>query len=128
MFRRIAPGTTLRWLRAGQVEVAKTARSWSRPPKPRFILEDPSLPLHRLASHAIISIGMGAVFVSVGLTPATAKTSQATLVVTTPFEAAETATGIYLDALVDDAERDTVAAATFFREALRADPHNKELI
>jgi tetratricopeptide (TPR) repeat protein len=115
-------------LRAGQVEVAKTARSWSRPPKPRFILEDPSLPLHRLASHAIISIAMGGVFVSVGLTPATAKTSQDNLVVATPFEVGESPSGNYLAALVAGAERDTVAAATFFREALRADPHNKELI
>ena len=40
----------------------------------------------------------------------------------------ESPAGNYLAALVAGAERDTVAAATFFREALRFDPKNPKLI
>ena len=46
----------------------------------------------------------------------------------TPFEISDSPAGNYLAALVAGAERDTVAAASFFREALRADPGNQELI
>ncbi len=45
-----------------------------------------------------------------------------------PFEVGGSPLGNYLAALVAGADRDTVAAATFFREALRADPGNPELI
>ena len=45
-----------------------------------------------------------------------------------PFEVSESPAGNYLAALVAGAERDTVAAATFFREALRYDPRNAQLI
>jgi tetratricopeptide (TPR) repeat protein len=40
----------------------------------------------------------------------------------------ETQTGNYLAALVAGADRDTPAAAIYFREALRADPRNPDLI
>ncbi|WP_428349875.1 tetratricopeptide repeat protein [Lichenifustis flavocetrariae] len=57
-------------------------------------------------------------------------TSQARDVVTIakPFEVGESSVGNYLAALVAGADRDTLAAATFFREALRADPGNGELL
>ena len=45
-----------------------------------------------------------------------------------PFEVGESSVGNYLAALVAGADRDTMAAATFFREALRADPGNAELL
>ena len=45
-----------------------------------------------------------------------------------PFEVGESSVGNYLAALVAGADRDTLAAATFFREALRADPGNGELL
>ena len=45
-----------------------------------------------------------------------------------PFEVSDSPAGNYLAALVAGAERDTVAAATFFREALRYDPRNAQLI
>lgn len=50
------------------------------------------------------------------------------LAVATPFEVGESPSGNYLAALVAGAERDTLAASTFFREALRADPKNPELL
>jgi tetratricopeptide (TPR) repeat protein len=46
----------------------------------------------------------------------------------TPIEAGESQAGNYLAALVAGADRDTTAAAVYFREALRADPRNPELI
>ncbi|MEI9916792.1 MAG: hypothetical protein WDN29_14470 [Methylovirgula sp.] len=47
------------------------------------------------------------------------------LSIATPFEVGDSPTGNYLAAVVAGADRDTVAAATFFREALRFDPRNK---
>ncbi len=47
--------------------------------------------------------------------------------ISTPFEVGESPAGNYLAALVAGAERDTLAASTYFREALRADPNNAEL-
>jgi tetratricopeptide (TPR) repeat protein len=45
-----------------------------------------------------------------------------------PLEVSESLSGNYLAALVAGAQRDTMAASTFFREALRADPRNPVLI
>jgi tetratricopeptide (TPR) repeat protein len=50
------------------------------------------------------------------------------LAIPTPFEVGESPAGNYLAALVAGAERDTVAAATFSREALRFDPRNPHLL
>ena len=47
--------------------------------------------------------------------------------VSAPFEVGESPAGNYLAALVAGAERDTLAASTYFREALRADPRNPDL-
>ncbi len=118
----------MRRLRAVSVGAASVARERDpRPPKPHFILEDPSLPSHRFASHAIISFAVGAFALPVALTPATAKTHDS-LVVATPFEVGDSPAGNYLAAVVAGSDRDTVAAETFFREALRFDPNNKDLI
>ncbi len=54
--------------------------------------------------------------------------ARAVAAVEAPFEVGESPSGNYLAALVAGADRDTAAAATFFRESLRADPHNPELI
>ena len=48
--------------------------------------------------------------------------------VSEPFEVGDSPSGNYLSARVAEAEHDTFAASTFFREALRADPSNPELI
>ncbi|MBL8588767.1 MAG: tetratricopeptide repeat protein [Methylobacteriaceae bacterium] len=45
-----------------------------------------------------------------------------------PFEVSESLAGNYLAALVAGATRDTFAASTYFREVLRADPNNKEVL
>lgn len=45
-----------------------------------------------------------------------------------PFEVGASLSGNYLAAIVAGAERDTLAASTFFREALRDDPKNNDLI
>jgi tetratricopeptide (TPR) repeat protein len=50
------------------------------------------------------------------------------LAIATPFEVGESPSGNYLAAIVAGASRDTHAASTFFREALRDDPNNKELV
>ena len=44
-----------------------------------------------------------------------------------PFEVSTSPAGNYLAALIAGADRDTLAASTFFREALRFDPRNSEL-
>ncbi len=46
----------------------------------------------------------------------------------TPFEVSDNPAGNYLSALIAGADHDTTAAATFFREALRFDPKNPQLI
>ncbi len=62
---------------------------------------------------------------AVAISPATAKQ---TLAIPTPFEVGESPAGNYLAALIAGATRDTGAAATFSREALRFDPRNLELL
>jgi tetratricopeptide (TPR) repeat protein len=51
-----------------------------------------------------------------------------TIAISAPFEVGESPAGNYLAALVAGAERDTIAAATFSREALRFDPNNPHLL
>ena len=53
---------------------------------------------------------------------------EGTLSVARPFEVGSSLSGNYLAAIVAGAERDTLAASTFFREALRDDPRNEDLI
>lgn len=50
------------------------------------------------------------------------------LTIPTPFEVGESSSGNYLAAVVANGARDTHAASTFFREALRSDPGNEELV
>ena len=45
-----------------------------------------------------------------------------------PFEVSSSPAGNYLAALIAGADRDTLAASTYFREALRFDPNNRELM
>ena len=76
----------------------------------------------RSAARLSLAVAMG-----LGLYAAPALASDS-LAVSTAFELGESQSGNYLAALVAGADRDTPAAATYFREALRADPRNPELI
>ena len=67
----------------------------------------------------------GAFALTAGLLPARARE---TLNFSTPFEVSDNPAGNYLSALIAGADHDTTAAATFFREALRFDPRNPQLI
>jgi tetratricopeptide (TPR) repeat protein len=92
-----------------------------------IILEEWSLPLHRLATRgglllACILFGSSAV-----VSPVAARQHES-FALATPFEVGDSPAGNYLAALIAGAERDTTAAATFFREALRFDPRNKQLL
>jgi tetratricopeptide (TPR) repeat protein len=62
-----------------------------------------------------------------GLLPFPSQARQA-VEISAPFEVGESPAGNYLSARVAEAEHDTLAASTFLRESLRADPHNNELI
>lgn len=68
--------------------------------------------------------GLAALAAVIGA-PAHARESMA---VAAPFEVGESPAGNYLAALIAGIDRDTFAAATFFREALRFDPRNPQLI
>ncbi len=72
---------------------------------------------------------LGAVLLAAALSapPGDAAWARENISVSTPFEVGESPAGNYLAALVAGAERDTLAASTYFREALRADPHNADL-
>jgi len=72
-------------------------------------------------------IVLGGLALSLALAPLSghARTTDA---VSEPFEVGDSPSGNYLSARVAEAEHDTFAASTFFREVLRADPRNPELI
>ena len=80
-------------------------------------------PRRALALGGSLCLGLGLLVAAGG--PVAARQS---LAIPTPFEVSDSPAGNYLAALVAGAERDTVAAASFFREALRADPGNQELV
>ncbi len=59
---------------------------------------------------------------------ATPALSRQNISVSNPFEVGGSPSGNYLAALVAGAETDTLAASTYFREALRYDPRNRQLL
>ena len=81
----------------------------------------------RRAVRGLAAICLGVLVVDAAFAGAEARTRD-NLAIATPFEVGESPSGNYLAALVAGAEHDTVAAATFFREALRFDPRNPNLI
>lgn len=95
--------------------------------------------VRRLASHsrgvrrrilrsgaALAALAMACAFPNAG--HAVAREGGNPLTVPRPFEVGASLSGNYLAAIVAGAERDTLAASTFFREALRDDPNNQDLI
>lgn len=81
----------------------------------------------RLGRVVFASLGLAVLGFGSTAAPASARVLE-DLSVATPFEVGESPAGNYLAAIVAGAERDTMAAATFAREALRFDPRNPELI
>ncbi len=71
-----------------------------------------------------LAITLSSGFFSRGAVAAHAKES---LAVARPFEVGSSLSGNFLAAIVANSERDTFAASTFFREALRDDPRNRDL-
>ena len=89
-------------------------------PKARFVRNARTRALTKLISISALLIGLPSL-------TCRADTPDA-LAVPRPFEVGASLSGNYLAAIVAGAERDTLAASTFFREALREDPKNKDLI
>lgn len=75
-----------------------------------------------LASALTFALPQPVVQAQAATPPASAKSLFATI------EPAETSEGNFLAAIVAGSQRDTNSAAAYLREALRADPHNTELI
>ena len=78
----------------------------------------------RLSSRAVVAACLGALVVF----GSGAGFARESAFVQTPVQLGATQSGNYLSALVAGAQRDTRAAAVFFREALRADPRNPVLL
>ncbi len=77
-----------------------------------------------IAARAKLGVSLGALFFALA-SPALARDNVGS---PAPYEIGDTQSGNYLAALIAGDDRDTGAAATYFREALRADPHNPDLI
>ncbi len=78
----------------------------------------------RLSLRAVVSACLGALVV---LGPVAAYARESAFA-QPPVQIGATQSGNYLSALIAGAQRDTRAAAVFFREALRADPRNPVLL
>lgn len=96
---------------------------------PRFA--DPLAAASRGARSLLLRGGVALVVLSAWCafpTASFALAREGNLSVARPFEVGSSISGNYLAAIVAGAERDTLAASTFFREALRDDPNNQDLV
>ncbi|WP_370568585.1 tetratricopeptide repeat protein [Methylocystis sp. Sn-Cys] len=97
---------------------------------PRFA--DPLAAASRGARSLLLRGGVALVALSAAWcafpTASFALAREGNLSVARPFEVGSSISGNYLAAIVAGAERDTLAASTFFREALRDDPNNQDLV
>jgi tetratricopeptide (TPR) repeat protein len=84
----------------------------------------PFEPAHvkKLAARFGLSLSLG-----LGLVASAAQAREA-VDISSPFEVSESPAGNYLAARVAEFEHDTLAASTFFRESLRSDPQNVDLV
>jgi tetratricopeptide (TPR) repeat protein len=79
------------------------------------------------ASRAVLALVLGTI--CLGASPALARRTPPITATQAPtFQPAESLEGNYLAAYIAGASRDTTAAATFYREALKEDPRNPELL
>ncbi len=79
------------------------------------------------SAHRALRLFAAALALSLGFVAPTAQARE-DAAISTPFEVSDSPDGNYLAARIAEAERDTLAASTFFRESLRADPNNINLI
>jgi tetratricopeptide (TPR) repeat protein len=92
-------------------------------------LKLPRLGSGRAFAHPLAAAAAGALLLTgLGFDQSASARARDNLAIGTPFEVGDSPAGNYLAALIAGAERDTLAAATFFRETLRYDPRNPELI
>jgi tetratricopeptide (TPR) repeat protein len=75
----------------------------------------------------LIAPWAAALILGVGLAPSAVQARETTAI-SAPFEVSDSPAGNYLAARVAEAEHDTFAASTFFRETLRSDPQNIDLV
>jgi tetratricopeptide (TPR) repeat protein len=75
-----------------------------------------------------LTVGAMAMLLAGSFVTAPASAARESVNFSSPFEVSDSPAGNYLAAMVAGADHDTVAAATFFREALRFDPRNPSLI
>ena len=85
-------------------------------------------PANRRTWRDVRSVGRLSVLLAAMISAAPALAARENLNFSSPFEVSDSPAGNYLAALVAGADHDTTAAATFFREALRFDPRNPQLI
>lgn len=76
----------------------------------------------------VVIVGVSACFSSTIFYAPSVALAREALLTSAPVEIGSTQSGNYLSALVAGSQRDTRAAAVFFREALRADPRNAVLL
>ncbi|WP_246725254.1 tetratricopeptide repeat protein, partial [Beijerinckia sp. L45] len=75
-----------------------------------------------------LTVGVVSLVLAGSFVTAPASAARESVNFSSPFEVSDSPAGNYLAAMVAGADHDTVAAATFFREALRFDPRNPSLI
>ena len=80
-----------------------------------------------LLRNGALSLSLAAALSCGFISETAAAHARESLAVARPFEVGSSLSGNYLAAIVAHSERDTFAASTFFREAQRVDPHNREL-
>jgi tetratricopeptide (TPR) repeat protein len=83
----------------------------------------PRTPARKTLGFALATLAFSPVF-----GPAFDAQARESAAISAPFEVSESPAGNYLAARVAEAEHDTLAASTFFREALRSDPRNMDLV
>ncbi len=97
----------------------------------KIVLENQRLssprPASRAGLRAAALLCVSSIAASLVSMPAAAREHE-NFSVATPFEVGDSPAGNYLAALIAGDDRDTGAAATFFGEALRFDPHNQQLL
>jgi tetratricopeptide (TPR) repeat protein len=99
----------------------QAARGGGASKKVEYVPFEPSHVKKRAVRFGLsLTLGLGLV--------ASAAQAREAVDISSPFEVSESPAGNYLAARVAEFEHDTLAASTFFRESLRSDPQNVDLV